>query len=195
MATRRCTLRMSGSGPLSALSSPLASPKTRTVIGKPLSQQLVPVNASSPTARPLKSRSRVAMPESGVAVAAPLAPLGYRDRGAGPLTSPIAGSSSLSVSTLSAMSAPLYAPVSPAGVNLSVHRFVGESRRCLAWVVDAEGPVSALRMEEAWSVPPPAPHEVCSMGRGEGMRDTGSLSTSSLLTPNWAASCNEFNAS
>jgi hypothetical protein len=147
----------------SALGSPIMGLKTR----KPLSAsssslQLAPVVIPSPTgARSSKSRSRVANPEaSALTVASPLAPLGYRDRG---LASPLAPPSALSVSTFGSMSSPLYAPLSPAAVGFTVNRYAGEARRCLAWVVDGEGPVSALRMDEAWSVPPPAPHEVCSL--------------------------------
>lgn len=106
-------------------------------------------SASSPAASPAKmpkGRVRIARQEPGVPYGTPMSP-------GSPAT--IANISKLKSSVAEvAMEAP--SPSSPA----VKHWFVGESRRCLAWVMDAEGPVSSMRCEVAWPVPSPAPGEV-----------------------------------
>lgn len=49
--------------------------------------------------------------------------------------------------------------MSPSAAGVSSW-FVGEHRTCEAYVLDAPGPVTALRLEKRWIVPPPAPGEV-----------------------------------
>ena len=134
----------------SAMHTPIRTPKPASspLAATPKSIKVTvqsPGSQSSPSKLP-KGRVRVAQPQPGELFAAPMSP------------GVPAGSRNISMLKASVAQAAAVAdsPSSPA----VRHWFVGESRRCQAWVMDAEGPVSSMRFERAWPVPPPAPGEV-----------------------------------
>jgi hypothetical protein len=107
---------------------------------------------------PTKHRSRVAAPTTATPVPSPLAPIGHARLMS--TSAPLSPSSLM----LTMHSSPSVDETASAALSSPQVRLwhATEARKCMAYVADTDGPVTSLRIEESWSVPPPARGEVCS---------------------------------